>query len=181
MSSHESPFRSLVDLNTRDREHYEVASTMQGWFDKAEFVKRYAIAYPDRNKGSIIPSDYCVNRHNKGNAKYPRFLEWNGDSSYRFLGLGDTGAATGATVRSLAAPRNAMPARTSASSSRQGTSRFLPAPGRSTTLDVESARAAVVAYNRDPKVQSQEMQAGEALRGGFTAGQVDGQGRSAHR
>lgn len=172
MSNHPSRFRSPDDLNTRDREHYEVANGMKGWFNKADFVQRYAIAYPNRNAGSIIPSDYCVNRENKGNAKYPRFLEWDDGSKFRFVGLRGEGAGAGATIRSLPPPPSAVPAKGAAHRPRQGEARFLPAPGRSLTLDPETARVAILAYNRDPKVQAQERQAGEALRSGFAAGQV---------
>lgn len=172
MSSHSPRYASPDDLNPRDREHYEVASGMKGWFNKAEFAQRYGIAYPNRNAGSIIPSDYCVNRENKGNAKYPRFLEWDGDARYRFVGLRGEAAGAGPTVQSLPAPSSPMPATASTPRPRRGEARFLPAPGSSLTLDAETARAAILAYNRDPKVQAQERQAGEALRSGFVAGQV---------
>jgi len=175
MNSHSARFRSPDDLNTRDREHYEVASGMRGWFDKAEFVQRYAIAYPGRNTGSIIPSDYCINRENKGNAKYPRFLEWDGGSRYRFVGLGGAGAGADAAVHSLPSPPTPVPAAVTTTSTprhRRGEARFLPAPGRSLTLDAETARAAILAYNHDPKVQAQERQAAEALSSGFEAGRV---------
>lgn len=143
---------------------------MSGWFDKGQFVQRYGIAYPNRNTGSIIPSDYCVNRENKGNAKYPRFLEWDGDSRYRFLGLGSKGSGGGAATQSIAPPPVAAPPKTSTSRPRRAAARFLPTAGRSLTLDAETARAAILAYNRDLKVQDQERRAAEALRGGFVAG-----------
>lgn len=81
--------RSAEDLNERDREHYEVSANLAGWFDKSRFVDRYRVMFPLRNQGSIIPSDYCFNRDNKGNQVYPRFLEWDGDKNYRFVGIGD--------------------------------------------------------------------------------------------
>lgn len=82
-------YRSADDLNERDRQHYQVSASIAGWFDKARFVDRYRGMFPDRNQGSIIPSDYCFNRENKGNQGYPRFLEWDGDKKYRFVGMGD--------------------------------------------------------------------------------------------
>ncbi len=80
-------FKGPDDLNERDREHYEVARALAGWFDKARFVDRYRALYPRQNLGSIIPSDYCFNRDNKGNQRYPRFLEWDHGRRYRFVGL----------------------------------------------------------------------------------------------
>jgi hypothetical protein len=180
MSSHPPRFGSPDDLNTRDREHYDVARMMRGWFTKADFAQRYGIAFPLRNKGSIIPSDYCTNRENKGNTKYPRFLEWDGGSKYRFVGLGDDGASafSGALQKGLPPPPRPAPVTTSKPASprhRPNAARFLPAPGRIMTLDAESVRTAILAYNRDPKVQAQERQAAGVLSNGFEAGRVASQ------
>lgn len=75
------------DLSPVDREHYEVARHIEGFFDRAEFMARYRQLYPHRSIGSIIPSDYCFNQENKGNARDPRFLWWDGRNSYVFVGL----------------------------------------------------------------------------------------------
>ena len=82
-----SRFRSPTDLNRRDREHFEVARSIGTNFTRAEFLNRYAKLYPTRTHSSIIPSDYCFNRENKGNRLHPRFLIWHGGSAYSFVGL----------------------------------------------------------------------------------------------
>jgi hypothetical protein len=83
--------RTPDDLNRRDREHYEVARQFSAWFTSSEFQRRYRAIYPDRSPGSIIPSDYCFNRENKGNKKYPRFLLWDNGQRYQFVGLDGKG------------------------------------------------------------------------------------------
>jgi hypothetical protein len=80
-------FRSAGDLNPRDTEHYHVAQSFGGLFTSAQFRERYSAMFPTRRKNSIIPSDYCFNRENKGNHLYPRFLIWQRDSVYTFVGL----------------------------------------------------------------------------------------------
>ena len=82
-----SRFRSPADLNRRDREHFEVARSLGPNFTRAEFLNQYAKLYPKRTCGSIIPSDYCFNRENKGNRLHPRFLIWHSGSTYSFVGL----------------------------------------------------------------------------------------------
>jgi hypothetical protein len=79
------------DLNTRDREHYEVARQFSDWFSPSWFQRRYKEMYPDRKPGSIIPSDYAFNRENKGNGAYPRFLLWDRSVGYKFVGLDGEG------------------------------------------------------------------------------------------
>lgn len=107
-------YRSAEDLNERDREHYQVSVGLTGWFDKARFVDRYRGMFPDRNQGSIIPSDYCLNRENKGNQGYPRFLEWDGDKKYRFVGFGEEAIPESPRTESIAAELRRSPsARTS--------------------------------------------------------------------
>ncbi|MBK9386169.1 MAG: hypothetical protein IPN34_15255 [Planctomycetes bacterium] len=54
-------YRQPSDLNQRDREHYEVARGFATDFTGTEFRERYARQYPERNRGSILPSDYCFN------------------------------------------------------------------------------------------------------------------------
>lgn len=83
--------RGPSDLNSRDREHYEVARQFSEWFTRSEFERRYRAMYPDRKPGSIIPSDYCFNRENKGNTKYPRFLLWDNGQRYQFVGVDGEG------------------------------------------------------------------------------------------
>ncbi len=80
-------YLTLEDLAPLGREHYEVARAIEGFFIRAEFVSRYRKMYPARKAGSILPSDYCFNRDNKGNQRHPRFLWWDGHQSYVFVGL----------------------------------------------------------------------------------------------
>ena len=78
---------SADKLSALQREHYQVAKEIEGFFDRASFCELYHRLYPERKEGSIIPSDYCFNRENKGNARHPRFLWWDGDRNYIFAGL----------------------------------------------------------------------------------------------
>ena len=87
MGSFNTNFRSPDDLNPRDREHFEVAKSLPGTFNSAQFRQQYLTLYPRRRPGSIIPSDYCFNKENKGNQGYPRFLLWKGGHDYAFVGL----------------------------------------------------------------------------------------------
>ena len=69
-------------------EHHEVARSFgDDVFNTAQFIVRYRAMYPSRVRGSMLPSDYCLNRDNKGNVNHPRFLEWNLRDGYRFVGL----------------------------------------------------------------------------------------------
>jgi hypothetical protein len=86
-----SRIRSVGDFNERDREHFEVAKSFDGPFNRADFAERYSRLYPSRKDGSIIPSDYCFNKENKGNGLYPRFLRALRRGEYQFVGLHPTG------------------------------------------------------------------------------------------
>lgn len=68
------------------QEHYEVARRFRSGreFSRSEFVNLYHQLYPNRAFGSIMPADFCVNIHNKGNVKHPRFLYWCDRGMYRF-------------------------------------------------------------------------------------------------
>jgi hypothetical protein len=92
------PF-SVDRLSVLQREHYQVANEIEGFFDRAGFCELYHRLYPDRKEGSILPSDYCFNRENKGNVRHPRFLWWDGDRSYIFAGL--NGAPKGPETASV--------------------------------------------------------------------------------
>lgn len=166
-------YRSPSDLNERDREHFDVASAINGWFDKAKFVNSYARQFPHRNPGSIIPSDYCFNRDNKGNASHPRFLEWDGNKNYCFVGMGTAGQApTPNGAQNAIAPPSA---KWTTRSQGQG---FRPQSGRPLLLDPTTARAAIVSYNSSLSVQAQERSAFAALGSGFTQGQIERQLRA---
>ncbi|UOO92526.1 DUF7225 domain-containing protein [Vitreoscilla stercoraria] len=57
-----------------------------------ELLSRQDIIHAVHNKygtnpSSVIPSDYCYNRTNKGAADKPLF-EWLGNGQYRYLGEG---------------------------------------------------------------------------------------------
>jgi len=84
-------FQTIADLNHRDTEHYVVAQSLREWFSPRKYKDAYLRLYPERKEGSILPSDYCFNRDNKGNLKHPRFLEWDESRSYRFVGLDGSG------------------------------------------------------------------------------------------
>jgi len=182
-----SKHRSPSELNVRDREHYEVSRYLSVWFDKARFVEAYERMYPQRNVGSIIPSDYCVNRENKGNATYPRFLEWDRDKGYRFVGLGGTVGSSPAVTAPAASDSRSSPKEDAPPTQRVETSRdtesrpvrrFLPWVGASLTLDAHAARAGLLAYNNDARVNQQELHAASELGFGFTRTQVDRQLRA---
>ncbi|MCH9053332.1 MAG: hypothetical protein IIA72_20115 [Proteobacteria bacterium] len=92
------------ELGPLSREHYEVARTFEGFFDRAAFLARYREHYSQRGSGSIIPSDYCFNRDNKGNPFHPRFLWWDGQHSYVFVGLHGAPKGFARTTRQPEAP-----------------------------------------------------------------------------
>ena len=82
-----SKYVSRENLPVVHREHYDVARSFHGPFTRADFLKQYGKMFPQRTEGSIIPSDYCFNRENKGNAMHPRFLWWEDSGKYAFVGL----------------------------------------------------------------------------------------------
>ncbi len=72
----------------RHKEHYEIASRFGGReFTLDEFMRLYEQVYPNRPRGSMLPSDYCVNpsggRHAIGTEDYPKFLRWLGRGKYQ--------------------------------------------------------------------------------------------------
>lgn len=157
------------DLNTRDREHYEVARALPGWFTGGAFRDCYRRRYPDRNPGSIIPSDYCVNRHNKGNATYPRFLEWDNATRYRFIDLRRSKSAE--TDSPAASPPQTRPAAVEDQPVRRRSRRrhvFAPGTGRSLLLAADFAERAIRGYNGDPEVLNQEDRAFLVLGSGLS-------------
>lgn len=164
--------RTAVDLNARDREHLEVAASFAGWFKTHQFVQRYRLMYPDRTVASIMPSDYCFGRDNKGNRLYPRFLEWDHSSLYRFVGMGDVSSDTPPTTDSALSP---LPEARGFLSIQRSEVRFRPAPGISLQLHRATATEAIRAYNANAPVQAQEQGALAALSAGFTRGRVEGQ------
>lgn len=165
--------RTPDELNARDREHYEVAKALVGWFTGSDFRDRYRRMYPQRNTGSILPSDYCINRHNKGNASYPRFLEWDNDRSHRFVDLKTVERTTSAPPTPLPpAPVPAVQTRSHRATSRAATVLFTPAPGRSLVLNADTATRAITAYNSDREVLGQEERAFEMLGSGLHRGRV---------
>ena len=83
-------FRTPDDLPSAHREHYEVARSLAGWFTPSRFRQQYRQMYEERAPGSILPSDYCFNRDNKGNTNHPRFLLWDNGSQYLFVDLNGT-------------------------------------------------------------------------------------------
>ena len=57
-------------------------------FTRKEIIKKVIEKYNNVNEGSIIPSDYCYNRTNKGIefSKKPRLFYFLGDGMYECLG-----------------------------------------------------------------------------------------------
>ena len=161
-------FRSPDDLDARAREHFEVAASLEGWFDRARFVERFKVMYPDRSVDAAVPSDYCYNRETKGNRFHPRFLEWDEESLYRHVGLGE-GSHKGAPE--IASPGTPAYPRTAPRSPARG-ARFRPRHDVGLVLDPDVAKQAILAYNRAPRVQALERRAFLILGSGFRRGQV---------
>ena len=176
-------YRSPDDLNRRDREHYEVAKSLDGPFAPARFVSRYRDMYPSRKSGSIIPSDYCFNRDNKGNVGFPRFLLWDGGSEYLFVdqdGMGWPHAIAAVGKAAIPPPKSrerkkSAPAhreRHGHTGSSSGIRRFRPGPDASLILNPDVAQAAITGFNTDEFVQSQEESAFRALGDSFRSGEI---------
>jgi len=165
-------YRSVHDLNTRDREHFEIAKALPSGFDRSQFLDRYRSVYPTRNVGSVIPSDYCFDVENGGNFLYPRFLLRPQRNRYQFVGLGRA-TAQACAVTSLDIPHATVPP-TRPHTGTRGRSgrRFVPAQGISLRLNEEIAFAAIQAYNEDPTVDRQERAAFRAIGGGIEQGGV---------
>lgn len=156
-----SRYKTPDDLNNCDREHYEVAKSLVGSFTPARFVSRYRDMYSSRKRGSIIPSDYCFNRDNKGNVRHPRFLLWDGGREYLFVGLdGKSWNHAISDVEKAATPQ------------RKTRRRFLPTPHASLILKPAVAISAITAFNADADVQPQESRAFGALGSNFQRGKV---------
>jgi hypothetical protein len=168
-----------------------------GWFGPAAFRETYGRVFPRRNPVSILPSDYCFNRDNRGNAAHPRFLDWDGTGAYRFVGLDGEGDVAAGFGRAVAAPiepnpdtaastavpagspkRAVQPPKARHRRAGQSRSTFSPAAGRSLALDLDIAAMALRAYNADHTVLEQERQAFAALGDGFRRGSVAGQLRA---
>ncbi len=171
-------YRVSNDLNQRDREHHEVAASIQGDFTAGQHKARYRARFPQRNESSIIPSDYCFDRDNRGNSGYPRFLIWDGEKRYEFIDLDGVGSrvdnAVGPQPTGAATPKE-QPRSSPAKPGLRGRSRgrlFLPENGVSQRLRRDEAERAIRAYNSDPDVLGQERRAFAALGTGFRRGYV---------
>jgi hypothetical protein len=55
-------------------------------FIRKEIIDMVVNAYPETNRGSVIPSDYCYNRINKGIKFDFHFFKWLDDPKYLCLG-----------------------------------------------------------------------------------------------
>lgn len=58
-------------------------------FSRDEIIEAVVISFPGTNKGSVIPSDYCYNKTNKGNGfgfPFPLFEYYDG-GTYKYLGV----------------------------------------------------------------------------------------------
>jgi hypothetical protein len=63
-------------MTPREQEHYEIASSFgpNRPFTLSEFRERYAHRYPERKTKSIMPYEFCWNRHIATATKGPKFL-----------------------------------------------------------------------------------------------------------
>lgn len=100
MKQPNSQYRQPANLPPVHREHYDVAKSLSGPFEASQFRSQYRRMFPGRAPGSIMPSDYCFNRENRGNPLHPRFLLWNGEFSYSFVDLDGSGNPGSAPPRS---------------------------------------------------------------------------------
>ena len=66
-------------------EHYEVAKSFSGDFTTSEFKERYLERFPERNPGSILPSDFSHNNEQRAKERFPSFLQTVAPSVYRFV------------------------------------------------------------------------------------------------
>ncbi|MBL8897690.1 MAG: hypothetical protein JNM84_08680 [Planctomycetes bacterium] len=166
-------YRQPSDLNPRDREHYEVARRFSDWFRGREFRAQYKLLFPKRKSGSILPSDYCFNRDNLGNSDYPRFLLWDGQVRYRFVGLNGHEDAAISSERAIErfaerVPEPVVSDRPARLRRLRSRSRlFQPEHPRPYRLDRSIAFLALREYNADAKVLSQEQHVFQALANGF--------------
>lgn len=80
---------SVGDLTEVQREHYEIAQWFDDAFEVNEFQARYREQYPNRPKGSILPSDFAYNNDQVAKNEFPSFLERVNRATYRFVGLVD--------------------------------------------------------------------------------------------
>ena len=55
-------------------------------FTRKEIIDLVVSAYPETNRGSVIPSDYCYNRINCGDKFDFHFFEWIDKAQYQCLG-----------------------------------------------------------------------------------------------
>jgi 5-methylcytosine-specific restriction protein A len=79
-------YLSLNDLAPTQLEHHKVALEL-GEFTAQEFAEKYALMFPDRAGGSILPDDYAYNNQQRARDNFPSFLEMIGPAKYRFVGL----------------------------------------------------------------------------------------------
>lgn len=84
-----------MDLTPVDKEHYEVARSLDNRrpecrFTRADFVAHYRQMFADRNEGSIQPADYTV-PSSSATEENPKFLgrltDMNGRLSFTLLDL----------------------------------------------------------------------------------------------
>ena len=54
--------------------------------ERNEIIQETIYKYPDTNISSILPSDYCYNRINKGIKHYKHLFEYLGNGKYKILG-----------------------------------------------------------------------------------------------
>lgn len=167
-----SPHSSPGDLSQVAREHFEVARTFPGWFRTGAFIERYRATHPGRAVGSMIPSDYCFNSENGGNAHHPRFLIRGERAMFRFADLDGRATETSASARA-SAPAQPVSPRVLQASPVTSPRRVAATVGASTlTLDEQEASNAIRAYNTDPDVQRNERRVYCVLPEGFERGQV---------
>ena len=79
-------------------------------FTTAQIIDKVCKKYPEVNRGSVIPSDYCYNRDNKGKAgdttlaKFNIF-EWNGHLGEYIFTVDKTTGILGTFLRNRDAAR----------------------------------------------------------------------------
>lgn len=90
---HNPRYSRKSDLGPVAGEHYEIARSFGfGWFERTEFIDRYTRRHPERPRTSIQPADFRFNEPSPSKSELPHFLEWDGASRYRFVGLDGTGS-----------------------------------------------------------------------------------------
>lgn len=126
--------------------------------------------FPKRSLGSMLPSDYCFNRDNKGNRRHPRFLIWDGGRRYVFVGLdwdGDIPEVFAGAPRPGVGAGRLRRSRRSQSAPRRKTRRARPY-----LLDPQVCRHALASYNSDPAALRDEAIVYRKLAHGFQSGRI---------